>query len=56
LGILDIAEKIAELDTIKRDKLREAHKTDTGKAAPERWARVDLIVGVLAHHLEDEDE
>ena len=55
LGILDIAEKIAVLDTAKRDKLRETFKSATGKAPTDRWARVDLIVGILAHHLEEDE-
>ena len=55
LGILAIAEKIAELDNAMQDKLREKYKACTGKKAKDRRARVDLIVGIVAHYLEDEE-
>ena len=53
--LASVAEKIAELDNVKQDKLRGKNKACTVKKAKDRWARVDLIVGILAHHLEDDE-
>ena len=55
LGILEIAEKVSEVDSVSIHSLRSKYKTSTGNKAKDRWARVDLIVGVLAHHLEEEE-
>ena len=55
MGILEIAEKIAELDKISSDKLKEKYKTSAGKDAKERWARVYIIAGIIASDLENED-
>jgi len=55
LGILTTAEKVSEADNVSSQALRSKYKTSTGDKAKDRWARVDLIVGILAHHLEQEE-
>ena len=55
LGILEVAEKVSEVDSVKQEVLRSKYKASTGKKAKCRWAPVDLIVGILAHHLEEDE-
>ena len=54
MNILEMAEKIADLDKTSADKLKDQYKKSAGKAAKERWARVDTIAGIVAAELEDD--
>ena len=49
------ADKVSEVDSVSIQALLSKYKTSTGNKAKDRWARVDLIVGVLAHHLKQEE-
>ena len=55
MSILEMAEKIADLDKTSADKLKDQYKKSSGKAAKERWARVDLIAGIIAAEIEGEE-
>ena len=48
-----MAEKIADLDKTSVEKLKDQYKKSSGKAAKERWARVDIIAGIIAAEVEE---
>ena len=53
MSILEMAEKIADLDKTYAEKLKDQYKKSAGKAAKERWARVDIIAGIIAAEVEE---
>lgn len=56
-GILDIAESLDDEGKVgSREELQKRYKKDVGKAAPGRWSRVDLLVGLLANELDSDDD
>ena len=52
-SILEMAEKIADLDKTSAEKLKDQYKESAGKNAKERWARVDIIAGIIAAEVEE---
>lgn len=56
-GILEIAEALDDEGKVgSREELQKKYRKNVGKSAPGRWSRVDLLVGLLADELDDEED
>ena len=50
-GLFEVAEAVANGTSPNKADLAIQYQALTGEEAPVRWARVDIIVGILAHKL-----
>ncbi len=44
---------VGGLDKTSAEKLKDQYKKSAGKTAKERWARVDIIAGIVAAEVEE---